>query len=333
MRILLALITFFLGFQAQAHCFIADNFHQHQFTADPVTINLDEGHDSEVKNLEFMTLNTPHFACILGNDGTPNQFNMSVEDNNTKYYEIQSWPHKVYLKVSLTPEPPVSLTFDPQSSYYDVIELNRFQYKLTYSVQNNFTGVADQTVPINTPIKLSGYIKIKPAECITSKCGRDNSTDQYSYYVQIKPVFTPSTCSFKDQEVSVPNITSQELTSATFQSVMPDQPKLECNSTTGVATSNIHYRFEPVGLVTGKTLHNELENQPGGAGQVGFQLMNNDEEIDFQRSQIFTVVNRGDTLQNGTTFPLNLKVKYMRYGNRVVAGNVQSKAKVVVLYD
>ncbi len=332
MRILLALIAVFTMAQAQAHCFIADVFHKHQFTADPVTINLDEGHASEVKNLEFMTLQTPHFVCTEGSDGTPNQFNMSVEDNNTMYYEIQSWPHKLYLKVSLTPEPPVTITFAPKS-YYDIIELNKFQYKLTYSVQKNFTGVPDQTVPMNTAIKLSGYIKIRPAECITSNCGRDNSTDQYSYYVQIKPVFTPSTCSFKDQEVSVPNISSQELASATFQTVMPDQPKLECNSTTGVATSNIHYRFEPVGVVAGKTLHNELENQPGGAGQVGFQLMNNDEEIDFKRSQIFTVVNSGDTLQNGTTFPLNLKVKYMRYGNRVVAGNVQSKAKVVVLYD
>lgn len=81
------------------------------------------------------------------------------------------------------------------------------------------------------------------------------------------------------------------------------------------------------------TLKNDLETQQGGAGEVGFELMNDKDIINFPTSKKFILASRGNTLRNNTLYPLNLKLRYARYGNKVFAGTVQSKVKVVVDYD
>ena len=112
-----------------------------------------------------------------------------------------------------------------------------------------------------------------------------------------------------------------------------EQPKLECSSTTGVATSNIHYHFEAISTTTRNILQNELATQPGSAGEIGFVLKNNGQEIISYPSQKFTVASLGNPMQTGSEFPLDLQLRYASYGNKVFSGLVQSKVKVVVDYD
>jgi len=100
-----------------------------------------------------------------------------------------------------------------------------------------------------------------------------------------------------------------------------------------MATSNIYYHFEPISNINNGILENDLATQPGSAGEVGFKLRNNGEDLIFQPSQKFTLANRGNAVSNSIDYPLNLQLRYARYGNKVFTGKVQSKVKVVVDYD
>ncbi|WAH53750.1 fimbrial protein [Pseudescherichia vulneris] len=335
MRILLALIAVFTVAQAQAHCFIAGNDKQFPYTADPVSIDLNAGDHNATENINFRDLQgIPSFVCIYG-EQTPNHFNLLTSGTNDEYYLVKNGQHRLFVKVSIdSAENSTSADFPSDiNHYYPAYELNNLQYKLKYSVQNNFTGTPTKTVNLNENFTLFNYIILKPADCSIKGCpAYNNSTHQYRYYIQMNFKFTPTTCTFKDQAITVQPISSQDLKNSDF--IAPDtQPELQCSSTTGVATSNIKYHFEPVSTATNGILANELEVSSGSAGEVGFKLNNNGEDISFSPDQKFTVANFGEAVGDNSTFPLNLKVKYARYGNRVVAGNVQSKAKVVVDYD
>ncbi|STQ58749.1 Uncharacterised protein [Pseudescherichia vulneris] len=78
---------------------------------------------------------------------------------------------------------------------------------------------------------------------------------------------------------------------------------------------------------------NELGINSGSAGEVGFELKNKDKAITFAPDQKFTIADFGNVVENNKIIPLDLKVRYARYGDHVVTGNVQSKVKVVVDYD
>jgi len=335
MRILLALIAVFTVAQAQAHCFIAGNDKQFPYTADAVSIDLNAGDNTRTENINFRELQgIPSFICIFG-EKAPNNFNLLIPENSDEYYLVTNGPHKSFVKVSLdrTGNSTTANYPDDANRFYPARELNNLQYKLKYSVQQNFTGSPENTVNLNQTFTLRNYITLKPTDCNVNDCPSNNNFGhQYKYYIQLNFKFTPTTCTFKDQAITVQPISSQDLKNSTF--IAPaTQPELQCSSTTGVATSDIKYHFESVSPPTDGILANELAASPGSAGEVGFKLNNDGDDINFNSDQKFTVAKLGEPVGNGSTFPLNLKVKYARYGNRVVAGNVQSKVKVVVDYD
>lgn len=335
MRILLALITVFAVFQAQAYCYLIGNATGADVTSDTITLNLDTSSASIEKALNLSN-DVPHFKCNA--DGkTPNVFTHSTAKNIDSWYAIKNEAHNLVLKIALHVNSPITtpaLTSDSSAQKAELLN-NYFLYTLTYSVQHNYTGPVSGTVEVNTPFMLDNYVVIKPEPCADSACleGNNNSANEYRNRIRLLARFTPTTCTFKNQEISAADISHHQIDSNGFAMPKTKQPELQCNSITGVATSNIHYHFESISATQGTILKNDIETQPGSAGEVGFQLMNNDKIINFPSSEQFTLANRGDALQNNTIYPLNLQLRYARYGNKVFAGRVQSRVKVVVDYD
>lgn len=335
MRILLALVTLFAVFQAQAHCFISGVAPQYSYTADTVTIDLDAGDGTQTENINFRDLKgIPSFVCIYGMQ-TSNNFTLSPAQSNDEYYLVKNGKHKLFVKISLDREDNYTTTNFPDdiNHYYPAYELNNLQYKLKYTVQSTFTGTPSREVNLNETFTLGNYIILKPNDCSPKGCpAYNNSTHQYKYYVQVNFRFTPTTCTFKNQVINVPSISYQDIEHNDF--VAPDkQPELQCSSITGVATSNIKYHFEPVTTATNGILANELGVSPESAGEIGFNLNNKGENVTFDPNQKFTVANLGEPVENGKTYPLDLRLRYARYGKQVISGLVQSKVKVVVDYD
>lgn len=333
MRILLALITIFAVFQTQAHCYIEGNNTRPDVDAEPITLDLDANNTSKTENINFHSLSAPNFECLEG-DKTPNKFTLSVENNTSEYYEIRNGIHKLFLKISLKPFGQTVTENYADGGYFNPEMLDKLQYQLSYSIEKTFSGIATNSVDINNPIKLNSYITIKPDDCSLKGCTlHNNSNHQYIYHVQIKPMFTPTTCFFRDQQITVPAITYNEIDENNFTAPTSSLPKMQCNSTTGLATSNVHYYFEPISDLSGNILKNDLETESGSAGEVGFELMNDENKINFNNSEKFNLISRGSSLNTSNIYDLKLKVRYARYGNKVRPGQIESKVKVVIDYD
>jgi len=337
MRILLALITVFAAFQAQALCYLTGSTFQPEVSSETITLNLDAPSATTSKAISFEN-SAPNFKCLTG-DVTPNVFSQSAAKSIASFYAIKSDVHNLVLKVVLTVDPTKKSTAflgDLFSSIaHRAMMLNPyFAYTLTYSVQSHYTGSVAGTIDVNTPFTLDNYVVIKPESCNGLTClAVDNTTHQYRYKIRLLAKFTPTTCTFKNQEISAPDISYHQIDSNGFATPKTKQPELQCSSTTGVATSNIHYHFEPISTLNRQIVTNDLSTQPGSAGEVGFMLTNNSEAITFQPSQKFTLASRGSDLHNQALYPLNLQLRYARYGNNVSSGRVQSRVKVVVDYD
>ncbi|WP_313113386.1 hypothetical protein [Pseudescherichia sp.] len=337
MRILLALITVFAVFQAQAYCYIEGTEKQPSVTSETITLDLDAGSATK-ENIINLSSSSPDFKC-LGGGWTPNIFNLSTAHNTDYYYKIGNSTHNIAIKISLKAGTTTKSGAFNGSTFSHVthkaIELNTFKYVLTYSVLTNYTGNVTGTIETNTAFDLINYMIIKPQSCDTISClaGHDNNTHEYRNRIKVLAKFTPTTCTFKNQEIAAPSISYQDIANNAFAAPTTKQPELQCSSTTGVATSNIHYHFEPISTLSGNILQNELGTESGSAGEVGFELKNNGQDITFQPTQKFTLASRGGELLNGRTYPLNLQLRYARYGNKVFTGKVQSKVKVVVDYD
>lgn len=334
MRILLALITVFAVFQAQAYCYITGDNKTPLITPKPIEINLDISKREIVNPLNF-TSNAPEFNCFL----TTNTFSLSTSITNAKhYYAIKNSVHNIVLEVSLTGEKTTSSAFPGNLSTdgeaHAATKLNNeLTYKLKYNLLMNHTGTVTDTIEVNQPTTLQNTLIIKPNPCSMCIMQHPNKDHKYIYEIPFYVKFTPTTCTFKNQEISAPDISFHEIDSNSFAAPRPKQPELQCSSITGVATSNIHYHFESISATQGDILKNDLETQQGSAGEVGFQLTNNNKAINFPSSEKFTLASRGSALLNNTVYPLNLQLRYARYGNKVFAGKVQSKVKVVVDYD
>lgn len=341
MRILLALITVFAVFQAQAYCYITGNDKTPIRISKQVEINMDLANSNQGTPITFAS-DAPEFKCYE-NILSSNTFTLSTLANGKEqYYSIKNNIHNLVIGISLVSEKSTTANFTggPSSSggkAYATTELdNQLQYKLKYSLQFNHTGSVKNVIDVNKTVILEDKMYVKPAACsslIGCIYGNNNSGQQYILEVPILVKFTPTTCTFKNQEISAPDISYQEIDSNSFAAPRPKQPELQCSSITGVATSNIHYHFESISATQGDILKNDLETQQGSAGEVGFQLTNNNKAINFLPSEKFTLASRGSALLNNTIYPLNLQLRYARYGNKVFAGKVQSKVKVVVDYD
>lgn len=334
MRILLALITVFAVFQAQAYCYITGDNKTPLITPKPIEINLDTSNREIVNPLNF-TSNAPDFNCYL----TTNTFSLSTSTTNAKYYyAIKNSVHNIVVEVSLTGEKTTSSAFSGNLStdgaaHAATILNNELTYKLKYNLLMNHTGTVTDTIEVNQPTTLQNTLLIKPNPCSACVMQHPNKDHKYIYEIPFYVKFTPTTCTFKNQEISAPDISYHEIDSNGFTAPRPKQPELQCSSITGVATSNIHYHFESISATQGDILKNDLETQQGGAGEIGFQLTNNNKAINFSSSEKFTLASRGSALLNNTVYPLNLQLRYARYSNKVFAGRVQSKVKVVVDYD
>ena len=340
MRILLALITVFAVFQAQAYCYISGNDKTPIRKANPIEIDLDTANSNREIPITFVS-GTPEFKCY-SNILSSNTFTLSTLSNGEEqYYSISNNIHNLVIGISLVSEKSKTSNFTGGSNYsggkiYAATELdNQLKYKLKYSLKFNHTGNVKNTLDVNQTFLLTDKLILKPAPCSFIGCtyGNDNSGQQYVNEVPIIVKFTPTTCTFKDQDISAQDISYHEIDSNGSAAPKGEQPQLRCSSITGVATSNIHYHFESINMAQSTILKNDLETQQGGAGEVGFQLIKNGKPINFPISEKFALASRGSTLQNNSTYPLDIQLRYARYGNKVFAGRVQSKVKVVVDYD
>lgn len=335
MRILLALITVFAVFQAQAYCYISGSNTTPTKKITPIVINLDVADREIVKPLDLSGM--PDFMCYI----ISNEFNLSTsEGKNEYYYSIKNNAHNLVLAISLEGVKTTTGSLAEGSWHfvnnYSASALNnKLSYKLKYSIRVNHTGSTLTTIDVDEPVVLANKLIIKPTPCVDNLCNNQNPNKDHKYIYEIpfSVKFTPTTCTFNDKDISAQDISYHEIDSNGFAAPKGEQPQLQCSSLTGVATSNIHYHFESISMAQGMTLKNDLETQQGGAGEVGFELMNNDNVINFPTSKKFTLASRGSVLQNNTLYPLNLKLRYARYGNKVFAGKVQSRVKVVVDYD
>lgn len=334
MRIILALITVFAVFQAQAYCYITGNNKTPTKSTTSIEINLDIPDREIVKPLDLSGM--PDFICYV----ISNNFSLSTSEGTKEYYySIKNGTHNLVLAISLEGIKTTSTSFtgglESIGKTYSASVLNdQLSYRLKYSIRVNDTGSTSKTIDINDPVLLENKLMIKPTPCsIFCNSENPNKDHRYIYEIPFYVKFTPTTCTFKSQEISAPDISYHEIDSNGFAAPRPKQPELQCSSITGVATSNIHYHFESISPTQGNILKNDLETLQGSAGEVGFQLMNNNKAINFPSSEQITLANRGSALVNNTIYPLNLQLRYARYGNKVFAGKVQSRVKVVVDYD
>jgi len=338
MRILLALITVFAVFQAQAYCYIEGNEKKPSVTSETIILDLNAGSASKESYINLAG-SSPNFKCMAGS-WTSNTFNLYTANNTDHFYRIKDSIHNIVVKITLKAGTPIKSNEFKGEIYphttYSATELNAvFKYILTYSILSNYTGAVTDSIDINTPFELINYMIVKPTPCDSISClgGNKNTSHEYHNRIKVLAKFTPTTCELKSKEISAPSISYHEIASNVFAPPTTQQPQIECSNKTTVATSNIHYHFEAISSLSGKTLQNELGAEPGSAGEIGFELKNNGQDITFQPTQKFTLASRGSTLRNNSTFPLNLQLRYARYGNKVFAGKVQSKVKVVVDYD
>lgn len=334
MRILLALITVFAVFQAQAYCYITGSNETPTRVAEPVTIDLDLAQSGE-KAINFVN-SAPDFKC-LNNIWSSNTFTLSTTGTSEEYYyAIKNGIHNIVIRISLTSERTNTSPFAGGSSYSITALDNQLKYKIKYRVIINHKDSINNTIEANHTVAFEKKLIITPASCKVVSCllGNDNTRQFYINEIPIRFKFTPTTCTFKNQEISAPSISYHEIDSHAFTAPTTKQPELQCSSITGVATSNIHYHFEPISMVyQSNILKNDLDTQQGSAGEVGFQLMNNNKLINFTSSEKFALASRGSELSKNTIYQLNLQLRYARYGSKVFAGKVQSKVKVVVDYD
>ncbi len=339
MRILLALITVFAVFQAQAYCYITGTDKTPIRKANPVEINLDTANSNQEIPITFIS-GTPEFKCYA-NFLSGNTFSLSTLANGKEqFYSIKNNIHNVVIGISLVSTKSSTSNFTGESSSggkaYAATHIDdQLQYKLKYSLKFNHAGSVNNILDVNQAVILEDKLILKPSSCSFIGCiyGNNNTGQQYVNEVPIVVKYTPTTCTFKNQAISAPDISYHEIDSNGFAVPKSQQPELQCSSITGVATSNIHYHFESISATQGNILKNDLETLQGSAGEVGFQLMNNNKAINFPSSEQFTLADRGSALLNNTIYPLNLQLRYARYGNKVFAGKVQSKVKVVVDYD
>ncbi|ELM1617749.1 hypothetical protein Q3P50_000938 [Salmonella enterica] len=337
MRIFYALFILFYSVNLYAYCKLdgGDSGFIHE-QAQSLKINLNQIAGNFDKNINMKDDVKSTFSCRPGNV-YKNDFNMEVVNPIQKYLVDLDGIHKVFVLLSFSVQSS-NKTDLPGDNQQSVTKLNVLSYHLNYNIMNTANiGVQGdyKYVAVGDTIKSDVYMKIKPVYCggVFSCLSPWNNINQYyKQSIELNFSFDKMTCSINDY----PNLKIQDTTYAdlgsVFLPIISEQPKIDCSSSLGVATSNVKYHFEAVSDYSGNILKNDFETNSDSAGEVGFQMKNDGQLVDFLANKKFDLVSR-NRLLNNESYPLNLTFRYIPYGNKVRPGKVQSKMKVVIDYD
>lgn len=202
------------------------------------------------------------------------------------------------------------------------------RFTLDYKIAETSGASGLKTITPGVPFPLLSTMEIKVCQGNATNC----ATSKFSYTLNITLQVNLMTCGFKDQSIDVGEFQFLSINSEPYK--MRD---ITFNCTEGehgilnFQPGSLDYYVEPIsGLATGTTiLKNERENTSGGAGQIGFQIsMDGINEASFGRANPFKIehINKGDV-----TVPIYIRPRV--YGSKISTGEINSKARVVVVYN
>ncbi|MRS13615.1 hypothetical protein GJV06_01695 [Enterobacteriaceae bacterium RIT691] len=201
--------------------------------------------------------------------------------------------------------------------------------QIDYRIQEVPALGGDEITP-GTPFIVRSDMNIK--EYNTSSGRSDNQTLQYE--VRIKLQLKIMTCGFDDQIVNTGTWQLNDVLHDTTEFVPRDIQftcKNEGSGDLSISTGDVQYYFDDTfGLVPERSLlQNFDEKNVGGAGEVGFEIHTaSGTPLRFGRDQLYTLKDAREGV-----LPVSFLIRARAYGKAVTSGTIESKTKVVVVYN
>lgn len=202
--------------------------------------------------------------------------------------------------------------------------------KLEYRIQEVSSLSGGTLINLGTPFSLNYDLIVREHH---NNSGQDVNIT-VSYTLNITLLVKIMTCGFNDQTVEmgtyqllevVHNRTEYAERQITFQCQNQGSGALN------LSTGDVQYYFDDTfGLVSGTTvLQNYDEMRPGGAGEVGFEIsMDKTGPLRFGPGALYKL----SDVREGSV-PVTLFIRPKVYGSKVTSGTIESKTRVIVVYN
>lgn len=334
------LILLLFPFLGQAKCTLGSNTTAQQ----TVELDMTSATVGSVVNVAFNTNLNDTFSCNASTDKM--YYATPLQDYIIELKEPGS-TKSIFMKLKLTGSGfPIETgndgkynTTPKEYKAQEVINPRQFVIEASYVK----SGTADLTVSSGNTINLG-----RPAISILTDntcnsglwswlvCwwgGKFNSNVSYSQNITFTVKHRPTTCRFSQAvyEIKMPDITLNEMNTATNTKSGSTNLILNCESIYNVTTNPVNFKVVRGDWdESGKILNNTITN---GAKGVGFQIYNGTATTPLKLGD--TLMNRIaklETINNQYTFPIT--AKYVRVtGESLRPGEVQSKVIFAVSYD
>lgn len=201
-------------------------------------------------------------------------------------------------------------------------------FSLDYKIVEVSGSSGLRTITPGVPFPLVSAMEIKVCQGNATNC----ATTKFNYTLNITLQVNLMTCGFKDQSVDMGEF---QLFSINKEPYQVRDIKFNCvegeHGILNFRPGSLDYYFEPnSGVANGTTiLKNELESISSGTGQIGFQIsMDGTKEVQFGRNNVFKInnLNKGDMV-------IPIYIRPRMYGANVSSGKINSKARVIVIYN
>ena len=217
----------------------------------------------------------------------------------------------------------------PGKSSYNLEEiLSAINFTIPYSITSLPDNSYISDIFPGAPFPL--LFEIEVSSCI----GSNTNCNSVRFNFNLNTILQVNlmTCGFEDKSIDTGRFVLSRINSENYQfhhirfdCIQGEQGELVFEP------SEVEYYFEPVTIQESGSsiLKNELENSEEGAGQVGFQLSNDDtNEILYGKSNSYAFQHPHE---GSNQIPLFIRPR--TYGNNVSSGQIMSRVKIVVMYN
>lgn len=233
-----------------------------------------------------------------------------------------------------------SITFFAPSTTLSKIKPNEFNTlpkllsntELKYRIQEVSSTNGAELIKLNTPFPLTYSMTVR--EYQTSSKGYKGDTLRVNYIINITLEVRIMTCGFKDQVIDMGVYPIEYILKGNTEYELK-QIDFRCTSqgygTLMLTPSEVQYYFDDSFGRDSDTaaLKNTLAGNSGSAGDVGFEIATENESlIKFGSNALFKL-----SPVAGQDIPVKLSIRPKAYGTNVTSGNIESKVRVVVVYN
>ncbi|ADO48997.1 fimbrial protein [[Enterobacter] lignolyticus] len=202
--------------------------------------------------------------------------------------------------------------------------------KLEYRIQEISSLSGGTLINLGTPFSLNYDLVVREHH---NSSGHDVSIT-VSYTLNITLLIKIMTCGFNDQTVEMGTYQLLDIVhnrTEYAQKNIEFQCKNQGRGDLNLQTGDVQYYFDDTfGLVSGTSvLQNFDEKLPGGAGEVGFEIsLDRAGPLRFGSGALYKLTD----VREGTV-PVTLFIRPKAYGSKVTSGTIESKTKVIVVYN